>query len=141
MLKHKPLLMDKLSIKEESNIEDIENIFQNLNVNKMDYKYNAHAGYVGWGRHYYPRPTSQDLLFKENNHYSYACFSGSQVYSWNIDGLNEYQILSVMHQIMMYATTCQANGNSKKDIALMKICDFLGSLNGWWDNYLIPAQK
>ena len=80
MLKHKPLLMDNIPIEEESNIEAIENIFQNLNVNKINYKYNAHARYVASGRHYYPRPTPQDILFEENKHYSHACFSGSQVY-------------------------------------------------------------
>ena len=46
-----------------------------------------------------------------------------------------------MHQITMYVTACQANGNSEKDIALMIVCDFLGSLNVWWDNYLTSAQN
>ena len=126
-------------LEEESNIEDIENIFQNLNVNKMDYKY--HTGFIGSERHYYPRPTPQDILFEENNQYSHASYSGSQVYYWNIDGLNEYQILSVIHQIMMYATACQTIGNPEKNIALIIICGFLGSLNGWWNNYLTMAQK
>ena len=40
MLKHKSFIMDK-PLEEESNIEDIKNIFKNINVNKMDYKYHA----------------------------------------------------------------------------------------------------
>ena len=76
IFKHKPFIMDKHP-EEESNIKDIENMFQNPNINKMNYKY--HAGYIGSGRHYYPRPTPQDILFEEHNQYSKASYSRSQV--------------------------------------------------------------
>ena len=46
-----------------------------------------------------------------------------------------------MHQMLMYATVCQTNHNSKKDIALMLICNFMGSLKGWWENYLTSTQR
>ena len=42
---------------------------------------------------------------------------------------------------MMYSTTCQTNGNSEKNITLMVIREFMGALNGWWDNYVIPTQQ
>ena len=41
----------------------------------------------------------------------------------------------------MYATVCQTNHNFEKDIALMLICGFMGSLKGWWKNYLTPIQR
>ena len=124
-----------------ANIEDLENMFQNLNVNKIKYNQKYFAGYVGSSRHYYTKSTPEDILFEENIQHFLTSFSGSQIYCWNIDGINKYQILGVMHQIMMYSTACQTNENSKKDITLMIICGFMGALNGWWDNYLTPAQR
>ena len=80
-------------------------------------------------------------MFEEHHDQYQTSFSRSQVYTWNIDGLNEYQIESVMHQILMYATVCQTNHNSEKDIVLILICGFMGSLKGWWKNYLTSTQR
>ena len=41
----------------------------------------------------------------------------------------------------MYATACNSTNNEKNDIALMIICGFMGSLKGWWDNYLVAVQR
>ena len=99
-------------------------------MNKIEYNQKYFAWYSGLSKHYYPRPTLQDLLFEENVHNFQQNYSESQIYCCNIDGMNEYQSIGVMHQIMMYFTACQTNNNSEKDITLIIICDFMGALKG-----------
>ena len=92
MIKYKP--------PEELDSENLEKMFQDIqtnDLNKIAYKQQYFAGFSGSGRHYYPRSTPPDLLFEEHHDQYQPSFSGSQVYGWNIDGLNEYQIESVMH--------------------------------------------
>ena len=43
--------------------------------------------------------------------------------------------------MLMYATVCQTNNNYEKDIVLLLIYGFMGSLKGWWENYLTPIQR
>ena len=53
----------------------------------------------------------------------------------------EYQILGVMTKMMVYATTCKVNNNDNKSIASKIVSGFIGSLRGWWNNFLTTAQR
>ena len=91
--------------------------------------------------YYYPRPTLQDILLKEQEYYISNNFSGTQIYEWNIDGFTDRQIYTRAHRILMYKTIYKANKNSIKDNGNMIIARFTGQLKGWWDNYISESQR
>jgi hypothetical protein len=68
-------------------------------------------------------------------------YSGRSIYEWNIDGLNERQIVTVTQKMLMYSTICKQQGNPDKNIAIFITTAFVGQLRGWWDYYLTDAQK
>ena len=55
--------------------------------------------------------------------------------------MTEYQILEAMIKMMVYATTCKANNNDEKAVAIMIVYGFTGTLRSWWDNFLTLSQK
>ena len=68
-------------------IEDVENMFldlqnsnNNLQNNKIHYKKELGPSTGGSGRHYYPRPTPQDILFEKKNMHPLRFYSGSDIY-------------------------------------------------------------
>ncbi|KAI8554885.1 hypothetical protein RHMOL_Rhmol05G0131500 [Rhododendron molle] len=68
-------------------------------------------------------------------------YSGRTIYEWNIDGMTEYQIFGVVHQMMMYSTICSQNNNSGREIATWITAGFTGMIKGWWDNILSAIQR
>ena len=87
-------------------------------------------------RYYYPRFTPQDILFEEEAYNNQRHFSDSSIYTWNTNGMNEYQILRLMNQMIMFSTICKTNGNDEKIIAIIIIIGKIGTLKGWWKNFL-----
>ena len=55
--------------------------------------------------------------------------------------MSEFQIMNVVHEMLIYATACKANNNDDKSCVVMIISGFTGTLRGWWDNYLTLNQK
>ena len=93
-------------------------------------------------RNYYPMPTYANLQFEELPHIAnMTCFDGKEIVEWNLNGFVEHQILTMCHQIIMYANACIANGNKEKEAAQMIIIGFSGQLRGWWDHYLDEIQR
>ena len=93
-------------------------------------------------RNYYPRPTYADLQFEELPQISnMKYFNGKEIIEWNLDGLTEYQIFTLCHQMIMYANACIANGNKEKEAAQLIVVGFSGQLRGWWDHYLDDNQR
>jgi hypothetical protein len=90
---------------------------------------------------YYDRPSPQDLLFEENEDIVQNSYSGRSIYEWNIDGLNDRQIVTVTQKMLMYATICKQQGNPDRNIAIFITVGFVGQLRGWWDFYLNEVQK
>ncbi|XP_060190666.1 uncharacterized protein LOC132619936 [Lycium barbarum] len=90
---------------------------------------------------YYPRPTPQDVLIKEEQQVNNTSYSGKEIYEWNIDGYSERQIYCTVHRMLMYSTINKVNKNSERTIADMIIASFTGQLKGWWDNYLTQDQR
>ena len=68
-------------------------------------------------------------------------YSGSDIYYWKIDGISDFQIINVIHEMLIYATACKANNNDDKQCAILIISGFTGILRGWWDNFLTSNQK
>ena len=45
-------------------------------------------------KYYYPRPTTQDILFEEGVNILNTSYSARSIYEWNINDLSEYAILT-----------------------------------------------
>ena len=108
----------------------------NQNTNEINLIYNSKP----LEKYYYKCPSPQDLLFEEPEPFQNS-YSGKAIYEWNIDGLNDKQILDAIHRMIMYSTVCKQHKNSDKDIASFISTGFVGQLRGWWDHYLTDNQK
>ena len=65
-------------------------------------------GWEGPYRYYYSKPTPQDILFEEEAYNNQRHVSGSSIYIWSIDGIDEYQILGQMNHMLMFSTICKS---------------------------------
>ncbi|XP_058192187.1 uncharacterized protein LOC131309594 [Rhododendron vialii] len=108
-------------------------------VNKIQYP--TKFPYSGVDRYYYPRPTPQDMLYGESGFQKQMSYSGRTIYEWNIDGMTEYQIFAVVHQMLMYSTICVNNDNDDQKVAGWITVGFIGMIKGWWDNVLTANQR
>jgi hypothetical protein len=125
----------------ESEIGDVDQLtamFNNQNLNEAEV--NPIYTSKSLEKYYYKRPSPQDLLFEENEFYQNS-YSGKSIYEWNIDDLNEKQIIDVILRMIMYSTVCKQKGNSDSSIASFITTGFIGQLRGWWDHYLQEAQR
>lgn len=90
---------------------------------------------------YYPRATAPDLLLEENDS-NFKSFSANNVYEWNIDGQNEYNITKLLQNMTMVATAYETSNNCPETVIVeILVAGFSGQLKGWWDNYLTEAEK
>ena len=83
---------------EEDTLNVITKIFddeQNLAINKINY------GNKSTMRNYYSRPSPPDLQYEERGTFSMNHFDGQSVYTWNIDGKSEHQILNTLQEMTM----------------------------------------
>jgi hypothetical protein len=53
------------------------------------------------------------------------------LYEWNIDGLSEYELLNVLHEMMMVANVYKDANRSDHQVANSLITGFTGQLKGW----------
>ncbi|EYU31812.1 hypothetical protein MIMGU_mgv1a025442mg, partial [Erythranthe guttata] len=65
-----------------------------------------------------------DLQLEQHDDYMTVQYDGRSINEWNIDGMSEYQIQTVIHYMTMFAKAC-----------------FTGQLKGWWDFYLPEETK
>ncbi|KAK2424968.1 hypothetical protein QL285_035270 [Trifolium repens] len=127
---------------EPVNLKDVDQLaamFANQDINET---VNINPVYAprALDKHYYKRLSPQDLLFEETETFQNS-YSGKSIYEWNIDGLNDKQIIDIIHRMIMYSTVCKQQGNSDSSIASFITTGFVGQLRGWWDHYLSDAQK
>ena len=88
---------------------------------------------------FYQIPTPPDLQFEERqtqqNHYN-----NHEIYTWNIDGLSEYEILVVLRQMQMAATAYLQESDDWNATQLLLI-GFTGTLKVWWENFLTEKER
>ena len=88
---------------------------------------------------FYQRLTPPDLQFEERqpqqNHYN-----NHEIYSWNIDGLSEYEILVVLRQMQMAATAYLTASDDWNAVQLL-LTGFTGTLKLWWENFLTEKER
>jgi hypothetical protein len=117
---------------ESDNIDQLTTMFANYSLDdKADVNINTVYSKRGVEKIYYDRPSPQDLLFEENEDFVQNSYSGRSIYEWNIDGLNDRQIVTVTQKMLMYATICRQQGNPDRNIAVFITIGFVGQLRGW----------
>ncbi|MCH96737.1 hypothetical protein A2U01_0017726, partial [Trifolium medium] len=127
-------------ISDTENIDELVKMFANTNTDNTEVMINPVYASKPVEKYYYKRPSPQDLLFEEKEPYQNS-YSGKTIYEWNIDGLNDKQIIDLVHRMLMYSTVCKQQGNTDSGIASFIVTGFIGQLRGWWDYYLNEAQR
>ncbi|KAK2976061.1 hypothetical protein RJ640_024789 [Escallonia rubra] len=94
-------------------------------------------------RNYYTRPTPVDMQLEEKNFSNPSSFNGSSIYEWNLDGMTDYQVITLLQHMLMAANSARNRnlGESEAVIARYLIAGFTGQLRGWWDFYLTPTDQ
>ena len=54
-------------------------------------------------KNYYRKPSFPDVQLEKRNYQLIACYNGSSFYECNIDGMDEHQIINLLHEMMMTA--------------------------------------
>ena len=67
-------------------------------------------------------------------------YNDTFIYEWNIDGLSEHEIISVLHQMTM-AATAYLTDNDDHNAAQLLISGFFETLRSWWDNCLNDSER
>ncbi|KAK2979079.1 hypothetical protein RJ640_026029 [Escallonia rubra] len=94
-------------------------------------------------RNYYPRPTPVDMQLEEKNFSTPSSFNVSSIYEWNLDGMTDYQVITLLQHMLMAANSARNRNTGEKEatIAIYLIAGFTGQLRGWWDFYLTPTNQ
>ncbi|MFQ6631000.1 hypothetical protein Gotur_009273, partial [Gossypium turneri] len=94
-------------------------------------------------RLYYPKIIAPDLNIEEKPIFQNK-YNANTIYEWNIDGMSEYNILSLLQQMTMisnvYKTKNQNGLISDHVISNLLVVRFTGQLKGWWDHALTKTQ-
>lgn len=128
----------------KNHIDQLFDMFANLDISNLDINNTNNINPVYSPRpiekYYYKRPSPQDLLFEEPEPFQNS-YSRKAIYEWNVDGLNDKQIIDTIHRMIMYSIVCKQHENSDSSIASFITTGFVGQLRGWWDHYLTESQK
>jgi hypothetical protein len=100
------------------NIYQLAAMFANQDINSNGADINSIYAKKSVDKYYYEKPSPQNLLYEENG-FSQNSYSGRSIYEWNIDGLNDKQIVDVTQKLLIYSTICKQQGNSDSAIAVI----------------------
>ncbi|KAK3212824.1 hypothetical protein Dsin_017530 [Dipteronia sinensis] len=122
-----------------SEVDDIEQMVNKItSTNKVDsYNYDR---YYHDTKPYYPRPTPPDLQCEET--VSYKAYTGNACYQFNIDGLSEYQIMTVLRQMHTIGYIYIKKQNMTHADAVTSLATgFKGQLFGWWTHTMSSSAR
>jgi hypothetical protein len=138
----------------EEYIENLQDQFKDLNVNRIANERDFHAkplrsriartrypGNVSITRNFYPRPTPPDLQFEERELTVRNSYNAKSLYEWNIDDMSQYEILNELYEMLMVSNVYKSNNKTNHQIANIIITGFTGQLKGWWDNTLTDTNR
>jgi hypothetical protein len=80
---------------------------------------------------WYPKPTPPDIQFEERELGIRAAYIAEALYEWNVDCLSEYEILNVLHEMMIVANVYKCAKRPDHQVASSLITGFTGQLKGW----------
>jgi len=107
---------------DEESINEIAQNFEDssLAINKIHYDNSSVM------RNYYTKPTPPDLQFKERGTVATNHFDGQSIYTWNIDGKAEHELLSTLQEMTMVMTAYRTKGLDSRTQAIAIINGFQG---------------
>jgi len=79
-------------------------------------------------QNYYTRPSPPDLQYEERGTFSTNNFDGQFVYTWNLDGKSEHEILNTIQEMTMVMTAYKTRGLDRRTQAIAVINGFQGQL-------------
>ena len=126
-----------------SDINNLESQFTNkLQINKLTLASSSQDRKKGRieelypAKNWYPKPTPPDLQFEERHTYVNSSYSPDLIYELNIDGMSEYKIINLLHEMTLLTNVYKNHGKHDHQIAHLIVTGFTGQLKGWWDHYL-----
>ena len=120
-----------------SNINNLESQFiDKFQINKLTLSTSDRK--KGLGRvdglypktNWYPKPTPLDLQFEERHTFTNSSYSPDLIYEWNIDGMSEYEIINLLHEMTLLTNVYKNHGKRDHQIAHLIVIGFTGQLNG-----------
>ena len=91
-------------------------------------------------RNYYTKPTPPDLQYEERGTFAMNHFDGQSVYTWNLDGKSEHEILNTLQEMNIAMTADKTRSLDSRNQAIAVINGFQGRLKYWWDNFLTEEE-
>lgn len=67
-------------------------------------------------------------MYEEDLFQNQKSYNGKTIYEWNINGKSKYQIMEMIHQMMMYSTVYKQNNNTDHQIDTFITTGFTGTL-------------
>ena len=93
-------------------------------------------------KNYYSKPSFPDVQLEKRNYQLIACYNGSSFYECNIDGMDEHQIINLLHEMVMVVNAyIIKTSNSDFHNVDALVIGFNGLLKSWWDHYLSQNDK
>nr|KJB08535.1 hypothetical protein B456_001G087300 [Gossypium raimondii] len=133
-IKANPLRMGAPDAGEQISLKDIKMIVEQNNYTNI----NLHT--IGKQLDYIENLVESQPIKKEPNKYN-----ATTIYEWNIDGVFEYNVLSLLQQMTMvsnvYKTQNQNGLISDHAMANLLVAGFTSQLKGWWDHALTKTQQ
>ena len=108
---------------EEESLNVISKLFEEdspLAINKI------RQGNSSTTRNFYPKPTPPDLQYEEIGTFVTNSFDGQSIYTWNIDGKSEHEILNTLQEMTMAMTAYKTRGLESRNQAIAIINSFQG---------------
>ena len=129
-----------------TNLSDIDNLesqfTDKLQINKLTLASSSQDHKKGRieeiypKKNWYPKPTPPDLKFEERHTFVNSSYSPDLIYEWNIDEMSEYEIINLLHEMMLLTNVYKNHGKSNHQIAHLTVTSFTGQLKGQCNNYL-----
>ena len=126
-----------------SNINNLELQFTDkLRINKLTLASSSQDRKKGRIEELYPtknwspKPTPPDLQFEERHAYVNSSYLPDLIYEWNIDGMSEFEIINLLHEMTLLTNVYKNHGKQDHQIAHLIVIGFTIQLKGWWDHYL-----
>ncbi|KAK3230710.1 hypothetical protein Dsin_002591 [Dipteronia sinensis] len=131
--------IDDMVYLSETEIDNIEQMINKISTTDKVDSYN-HNRYYHNTKPYYPRPTPPDLQYEET--VPYRAYTGNACYQFNIDGLSEYQTMTVLRQMHTIGYIYIKKQNMTHADAVTSLATgFEGQLFGWWTHTMNPAAR
>ena len=77
-------------------------------------------------KNWYPKPTPLDLQFEERHTFVNSSYSPDLIYEWNIDGMSEYEIINLLHEMTLLTNAYKNHGQLDHQIAHLIVTGFTG---------------